>query len=112
MKEGMCILINEFWKDSGAGSTGCTPVYSSGKTASGDKLEDLDAETPYNLFDYYAVSNGDAFNDQHNPGYPGSDNEYITAEKAKNEGNNPYTSEPRIMGVSEFQKHGVALTKQ
>lgn len=63
MKEGMCILINEFWKDSGAGSTGCTPVYSSGKTASGDKLEDLDAETPYNLFDYYAVSNGDAFND-------------------------------------------------
>jgi len=42
-------------------------------------LNDIEKETEYDMFDYYAVSNGDAFNTAHNPGYtPASDNPFIT----------------------------------
>jgi len=51
------------------------------------------------MFDYYAVSNGDAFNTPHNPGFADSitDNAYIAGLKAKNGGKNPYTSQARLL---------------
>ena len=80
-KKGMCILVSDKWKSNGGLSSGCTPVYESGKVLNDakDGLEDVEKATDFNMFDYYAVSNGDAFNTPHNPGFPGTDNAYITA---------------------------------
>jgi len=59
------------------------------------------------------VSNGDAFNTPHNPGFSSSvtDNAYITDLKAKNGGKNPYTSQARLLSLSEYKKHSTLLTK-
>ena len=59
------------------------------------------------MFDYYTVSNGDAFNNPHNPGFsPSSDNPYITKLKSENGDKNPYTSGARVMSPLEYKKHG------
>lgn len=80
----MCVLVSQDWKflpGAVEGDTGCTPVYFSGKTISDvnpTELSDISSDTTYDMFDYYAVSNGDAFNTKHRPGHPPAvDNAFI-----------------------------------